>query len=640
MSILTSSARRLWLLGITLAVSGAGVSAGVSSEQAASAPSMEWTGSVTVDIRGSATMPQKVDGHSISYIGRETTTYTLRGDGTASWASSAAITTDLSFYKVPMTGGGAGHGTSSVTFNGTNWDINVDAEGDYPTVTDYTAQDRVWADVGPARIAVEIAKALGQPIHIGPHIEKGRSSPAGGGVAARGAGNAATLSGSVTTQVEANHIGGFNGTPATQTITWNLARTPVPPRVRIYGDECGCIEPDDTDKTLHFIAGASPQGGTFSEFVVTSSGKMPDIVSNNGGEQPSLDITGTKDTGTVTLKIRYTRNGVSRDSDPFTVDFCALEKIELADGEDLSFAGERLTVKAKAKAWQGGQDVSDKLEWDIEKMGSPTSLEAVPSTKKGDHIEFRYNGLPERNSEFGPKTLRAKTSGKCNCQREETVRTFFDPLDRSHPGGDAAPNWFHYWKQTSGVPAAMRGIIKFRESVEDPRMPGESAALYDPETATVYLSKLIATADGCQPRRSKTTFLQNGEHAQGIDCFAEDVRHELQHRQDAIDWWGSPKGIASMNVLEWLAKDWDADQVPNVIEDAHPRCDKGSLMPDLGTGLRATWFTCSERPFSKASDAEINAYWTGWAWPIGSIDAEDWSCGKLAKQWKGKKCGG
>ena len=40
-----------------------------------------------------------------------------------------------------------------------------------------------------------------------------------------------------------------------------------------------------------------------------------------------------------------------------------------------------------------------------------------------------------------------------------------------------------------------------------------------------------------------------------------------------------------------------------------------------------------------ATDAEINAYWVGWSWRLGSVNASDWSCGPLAKQWKGRACG-
>lgn len=69
-----------------------------------------------------------------------------------------------------------------------------------------------------------------------------------------------------------------------------------------------------------------------------------------------------------------------------------------------------------------------------------------------------------------------------------------------------------------------------------------------------------------------------------------------------------------------------------------PRPGAQHRRPTLTLG-KDTWFTCQRRPFQDVTDAEINAYYQGWTWPIGSVDGEDWSCGELSKQWTGKKCG-
>jgi hypothetical protein len=81
------------------------------------------------------------------------------------------------------------------------------------------------------------------------------------------------------------------------------------------------------------------------------------------------------------------------------------------------------------------------------------------------------------------------------------------------------------------------------------------------------------------------------------------------------------------------------DQVPNAIEDHEPGCQYGSFVSITPAGGRQTWFTCSNRPFPDATDTEINAYWMGWTWPIGTVDSVDWSCGPLGKQWHGRSCG-
>jgi hypothetical protein len=342
---------------------------------------MEWTGTISVDRSANGTL--RGGETSLGFNARQTVTFTLNGDGTGTWVSSFTSSTDMGgFYTIPSNGSGSGFATGSVGFNGQYWEIYVAPEDDLTVYTNYTAQDRVWADKGAARILYEIAKAMGEPApRPGTHIEKGGVGVPGAQVPSRQGANATSLSGSVSETVPggADQMGGPGTIPATYTYSWNLTKGPARSHVKIYGPECGCLDADATEKTLHFIAGASPAGGEFSEFVVTSNGEAPRIDSNTGGDRPSLDITGTKGTGTVTLKIRYQRNGSTAESAPFTVDFCAIEKIQLEDGDahDIGFDLDgKLIVEAKTKAWRGGKEVSSELEWDIEKMGSPTSLNA------------------------------------------------------------------------------------------------------------------------------------------------------------------------------------------------------------------------------------------------------------------------
>lgn len=79
--------------------------------------------------------------------------------------------------------------------------------------------------------------------------------------------------------------------------------------------------------------------------------------------------------------------------------------------------------------------------------------------------------------------------------------------------------------------------------------------------------------------------------------------------------------------------------MPSEVEDREPGCAYGSMVSLTPAGGRETWFTCKNRPFADATDAEINAYWVGWTWPTGSVNKVDWSCGPLGKQWHGKTCG-
>jgi len=631
--------KRLLVVAASLLTISPGIGAG---QTGGASPATAWTGTIIVERRATGSLRASADA-TIGFTGRKVVTYTLNGDGTASWQATFSNNTDMAgYYGIPSTGGGSGVGFGGAGFNGQGWDISVEADDDMPIVTDYTAQDRVIATRTFIAGLIEIARAMGQPIPpLGAHLEDGRTGVPGAMVPSRGAANASSLSGSVSETINsAQDIGGPPMVPMTITVTWNLKKTPVRPHVTIYGPECGCLDPDATEKTLHFIAGASPTGGEFSEFIVSANGTAPEVVSNNGGDRPSLDITGTKDTGTVTLKIRYTRNGVRRESAPFTVDFCAIEKIELADGNehDIGFDLDgKLLVDAKAKAWRGGKEISTELEWDLEQMGAPTSLSADPSTRKTDHIKFTYETMPKQNSDFGGKKLTAKTSGKCDCKREETIRTFFPDVDSNHPD-DSTPNWYYYWKQTAAAPGDARAIMSYQRVVTDPDMTGTPIAKYDQATGRLLLSDLVFGRNACRDEVSADTHAPTGRHAEGIDCFAETVRHEMQHRTDAIDWWGSPSGPYSVTLPEWLLRDWDHDLVPNTVEENLAGCKPGTWAPTLTLG-RGTWFTCERRPFQDATDAEINAYYQGWTWPIGSVDGEDWSCGDLSKQWTGKKCG-
>lgn len=630
---------------VAVLVLGTVVSAGQSGGSTGSAAALAWTGTIT--IRQHAAGSYKVSGNplAIGFNADRTVTYTLNGDGTASFDARFSSTLDMGGqYSIPTRGSGSGTAYAGASYD-EGWTVGADADSEIAVRTDHTAEDLWWYENFPLVVlAKEFAKAEGRSVPPpGPRVENGAVGVPGMRAASRGAANATTLSGSETeTSISSQELGGLPTIPMTTTVTWNLTKRGVPPRARIYGPECGCLDADATEKTLRFIAGASPGGGEFSEFVVTSTGQMPEILSNTGGEQPSLEISGTKDTGTVTLKIRYTRNGTRIDAAPMTVTFCAIDDIELADGNehDLSFNGnDELKVDAKAKAWRGGEDVSSELEWNLDAMGAPTSLSAEPSTKKGDHVTFKYAGLPSSNTDFGEKTLTATVGGNCACERHETIRAFFDPENNNHPG-DESPNWFYYWKQTPGAPAAARPLLTFQETISlDDNPSARSIARYLHQSEKIVLAAALFT-EGCRHEVDRDIHQPTGRQATGIDCFAETIRHEMQHRADAISWWGSPQGPWAVNLAEWFLKDYDHDIVPNDTETALPGCMPGTLLSSPSpTASKYTWYTCDARPFNDATDAEINAYWEGWTWPIGSIDRGDWSCGKNAKQWQGKNCG-
>ena len=204
---------------------------------------------------------------------------------------------------------------------------------------------------------------------------------------------------------------------------------------------------------MHFFAATTVPGGVFSEFEVEAAGEKPEIDANEGGDHASLDLTATPRTGAILLRAHYTKDGKQYDAEPVTVNFCAINPIELADGEhDLAFAGESLKVAGKTTALFNGREADSDIAWEIEGMGSPTVLTPTPGSARGPSIAFEYRGLPLKNSDFGPKMIWAGVKkGQCACLQSEKVRTFF-PIDGTdHPGGGGEPNWMFYWRQTGAM---------------------------------------------------------------------------------------------------------------------------------------------------------------------------------------------
>lgn len=608
--------------------------------------SQAWNGTVTVTRKASGAIKAGDGKGSLGFNGSETIIFQLAPDGTAAYTATYSSAWDMSGqYSIPSHGSGSGTTTYGIAFNGVNWEVGIDGGDNIETEEDHTAEDLWWAN--QFRELIELAEAVDgkKSVPYNGRFEKSGRSVNGAAFASSERANAKSLSGSHTEKLLANNTEGLDGPPIpmTLTISWNLSRGPVQPKVAVHGPPCGCLDAEDPESTpLKFVAGSTVRGGEFSEFEVIPDGKPPEIISNEGGEQAELVLAGTKETGAVTLKIHYTKDGRRYDAVPQRVEFCTLQDIELKDDEhDLAFTEESLDVSAKSKAWHNGQEVSTDIDWDLEKMGEPTKLTSDPVTPKGEKITFTYKGLPAQNDSFGPKRLTATIErGKCHCQKSRQIRTFFVGDDESHPGPGSTPNWYFYWKQTDAATSEARRIMEYRETLSDPNLPNaRPIAKYDPETEKLFVSRLIHEEHGCRDEVDRSTHAPTGRHAEGIDCFAETVRHEWQHRQDAIAWWESPAGQYSLPLVEWLARDWDHDMVPNTVESAEPGCKSGAFVSVTASGGQETWFTCTNRPFADATDAEINAYWSGWTWPIGSVNKVDWSCGPLGKQWRGKTCG-
>jgi hypothetical protein len=130
--------------------------------------------------------------------------------------------------------------------------------------------------------------------------------------------------------------------------------------------------------------------------------------------------------------------------------------------------------------------------------------------------------------------------------------------------------------------------------------------------------------------------VRGGANASGIDCFAEIVAHEWQHRVEEETWWRESKD-SYWYIILYLAKDLDYDGVPHSVEESEPGCIDADVREDdlllhYTRGDRIPlWYTCNSRPFPQVTDRELYAYDIGWNWGLGTVDNVDWSEG--GKQW-------
>ena len=433
-------------------------------------------------------------------------------------------------------------------------------------------------------------------------------------------------------------LNGSDATPpetvpnATRRVTWTLAPVGVRPRkddelaVEIDGPACACLDGEKVPGArVSWSARASRSGGSFDEFAVEAKGTASKVVENSGGTAARVILEPSRESGAVTLRATFTRDGrtvtATRD-----VSFCVIDSIRIADGErDFAFddatPGVLTVPKARSRALYDGADASPELAWTIEPIGAAATTTLSPEHPTGGIVSVSYTGLPELNAALGPKRVEvALQKGDCLCKRASTIRAFYSPTAKNHPtpaagiapGTAPVPNWFYYYAQTPAI-MGTAGVVytPTRFSARDRR---QVIAQFDEQDGNVYLADLLWTSV-CRPAvpRGGKPVVSTGAGNDGIDCVAETVRHEAQHRVDWAAWW--PHGYL-------LPSDVDTDGVPSDVEAQHPGCSRVNKM------------SCDERPFVDVGDREINAYWVGWQWQSGSIDAHDWACGAKGKQWK------
>lgn len=288
---------------------------------------------------------------------------------------------------------------------------------------------------------------------------------------------------------------------------------------------------------------------------------------------------------------------------------------------DASNPGE-LRIEA-ATAYVSPAEYADEIVWSINDIGR-TQAEITP--ERGPVVDIVFRGLPDRNDDFGEKRVTAAVRGVSD---SVTIRAFFDPRARNHPGGDREPNWAHYWRQTSGFQGE---DFTYRPAPTHPVREGDlpiARYLYYDDRIELYDALF---EEGCLER-------SDGTRATGIDAFAETLIHEGVHRRELRYWWkdyrfgpidgriGESYSVTDWGSLAfrtlWLQYgriDEDYDLVPSSIEKEIDGCNP----------LRNR--SCRSRPYCNIRDVDMNTYRISWAqWRLGTADHEDWS--RDGKQW-------
>lgn len=300
---------------------------------------------------------------------------------------------------------------------------------------------------------------------------------------------------------------------------------------------------------------------------------------------------------------------------------------ELTDKTDLSFnTGGDFEIEALSRVTVNGSLVGPKdVTWDMENIGSGRKERF--DMEGGRLRATMLRRMPVANGKFGPNALTLKPNNPdCECELKREMRAFFTSSSKVHPGkgSGATPNWFYYWMQTS----ASGGLhAEYTPVLQAQGLGGASMSVggrYNYTSDTVYLSDKIIDKV-CATRSPET----GGGNSKGIDCFAEIIQHENQHKTERWAWWGGTDPTA-LSFMARMQQDADKDLVPDEVEEQLAGT-RGCKSNDPTS--------CSSRPDGSLFDIEMDAYNVGWSWQRNAADAEDWSCGR-SKQWTGGPCYG
>jgi hypothetical protein len=186
----------------------------------------------------------------------------------------------------------------------------------------------------------------------------------------------------------------------------------------------------------------------------------------------------------------------------------------------------------------------------------------------------------------------------CLTSSETVHEIFFNRDATNHPGGQpGSSNWYHYWSQTS----ARFGTHVYSGAASP--YPGEVLFQNGAWVARIYNAAKDGSAGGCW------------SGAEGIDFFANVVRHEEQHRLDMNAIWGPVDRVAAEDVDFDILKDTlEAALFPGWPYDPN----KTRTFPD-------TWGYNPPPLGQPLRDNEHYALSRQPSWTNGSANGEDWA---------------
>jgi hypothetical protein len=272
---------------------------------------------------------------------------------------------------------------------------------------------------------------------------------------------------------------------------------------------------------------------------------------------------------------------------------------------------------AKASPAEYEKDV----EWDIPEIeGSTRTIE--PASGKGSRLKIRFEGLPEQNSQFGPKTVTARLNvAGCVAEDSKTVRVFFARDAQNNPDGEF-PNWFYYWKQTPAAKPRGQAInIEYGGTTVDKCRESNVPALFLPgqSHATIHVCSLKKLGPDFPIKFPILTltppYFKGWVTSKHIDSFAAAIIHEHEHFQVEFQYrYGKSDAVIA-------AEDKDQDGLPDHAERGYNMDSK-----------KYQTFMADDPEMKKIDgDEEWLAYKAMSEIRIGQFDQYDWA--KPGKQW-------